>query len=85
MRRAGSPRRTHICKAFSKALALQTLKIRARAGQEESVRAGEALGEGPGARLWPALARGPVGFRRGRGSQTQRLAPGARAKADAGR
>lgn len=54
-----SPNRTHICKAFSKAHASQALKICARAGQEEPVRAREALGEGPGARLWPALARSP--------------------------
>lgn len=60
---AGSPRRTRVCKTFSKALASQPLKIRARAEQEEPVRARAALGEGPGARFWPAARRVQTGPR----------------------
>lgn len=58
---AGSSGRTHVCKAFSKALSSQALKIGTKAGQEEPVRGREASGEGLGARLWPALACGPQG------------------------
>lgn len=76
-----SPSRTHICKAFSKAHASQALKICARAGH-----AGPG-GAGRGAWRAALACPGPrpAGFRRGQGSQTRRLAPGARAKADAGR
>lgn len=57
------PAHTRVCKTFSKALASQPLKIRARAEQEEPVRARAALGEGPGARFWPAARRVQTGPR----------------------
>lgn len=61
----GSPNRTHICKAFSKAHASQALKICARAGQEEPVRPGrrwERAWRGSGL-PWPAARRVQTGPR----------------------
>lgn len=80
----GEPRAHTPLQSFQQSSRFASLKER------HEGRAGEA-GAGPGGvgrGAWrAALARPgprPSGFRRGRGSQTRRLAPGAGAKADAG-